>query len=244
MLKAPTVGRAVIVLTHRSDERIRHRTEEAEAAFADVVRAQAVSSNVPDTSPAEVPRLSLRSGQKVLTLAKERIQLAWTLMDSGQPIDESVEAIAKTFVELARCAARFQPRDAFSGAGLIVDLMFSATGEPAELARLLAARFYKGPEFGAVANFDLKVGFEKDGLFRNFRASIYEVKRGMVSGLSPGKPASIDVEQLATDGIGVLITVDTNDKPFRDDAYDVVKQATKLMSTMREHVNDCRNLLA
>lgn len=164
---------ASLVVSHDIDDKIRFRLQEAEAVFGSFVNAEAKSTNLPDSAPPEMPRITLQGSKRKVHLGKSQTTIGLSFEGSGKPIDEAQSIALESLNRSYDLLKQFHPKVALQGFGAIFELAYPLQKLDdlsvihkisAELAKII----YCGPTFGDVASLELKVGFKAAwGGFKN-----------------------------------------------------------------------------
>lgn len=203
---------ATVVVSHHANERVRHRSEDAERTFGPVIGGVVKATNVEKDAPDEVPRLIIRQGNKVLTLANSRIQLALSFHDRRMPAAQAFPIVERNVQQLFDAIPAYEPLETLGEVGLIVELAYPSDLAAPELAAELARALYRGPRPGSMVSFEIKLGFDNGhGLFVNLGFGLYEYRIGKL--LSSSFPQQIDMRSLDVEEKGLAINIDVNNRP-------------------------------
>lgn len=213
LVDAPYVSNVICVISHSLDARVRYKVEEAERTFGRHLGGVVKSTNVDLKAPAELPRLSLVRGDRVVTIANDRIQITLSYRGRKQPVDEVIGSIERNLYQFYEATVEFRGGGDIGQIGIIVELAHPSRASKEELFQLLADCLYAGPRIGELASLELSIGFKTDGLFLNFGASVYELRVGRVDELPP----HIDFSNLSVDEFGLNVKIDVNDRPSSAD---------------------------
>lgn len=233
---------ASLVVSHDMDEKIRFRLQEAEAIFGSFANAEAKSTNLPDSAPPEMPRLTLQGSKRKVLLGKSQTTIGLSFDGSGKSCDEAQSIALDSLNRAYDLLKQFHPQVAFRGFGAIFELAypFQKVDDPSVIHKIsaeLAKIVYSGPSFGEVASLELKVGFKADwGGFKNIALAVYEVREGMLNASLPVQ--HIDAATLRLIESGVSLNLDVNDRPIRDSVTDEKKKLNLVLSEVSSFLKE------
>ena len=237
----PYLGRVIAISSHGIDDRIRHRTEDAERAFRAVVDGEAKSTNIGDTEPPEIPRITLKQGHKVIALAKDRSQLAMSFKRADVEVAVAYSVAQKNISSFIQGVQTLHGDRHSCEMAVIIEINYPSEAPPAELSEALARLFYSGPVLGEWASLEFRLGFMADGLFKNFGASLYELREGTLP-VSPGlRRQRVDFSNLSVIERGVAIKLEVNNRPKLaggDIPQDLKMEYEAVMGAMDRLFND------
>jgi hypothetical protein len=212
--EVPRAARAVAVVLHDVDERVRFKAEDAERTFASVVGGTAKATNVEVNAPSTIPRLGFKQGNKILTLANDRVQLALGFHDKRIDLPTALGIVDRNIHLLMQALPQYQPPATLREFGLILEFGYPTTDGVTQpnLAEALARNIYKGPSIGSIVTMEMKMGFEANGLFTNVTFGQYEYRKGEMRA-SPGTLQRIDIRSMDVEERGLSVTLDVNDRP-------------------------------
>ena len=88
---------ATCVATFNIDKQIRYRVADIENAFRSTVVSQAVGTNVADNAPPNIPRFTLQSGQKVISVSQVQCQMDMNFAEQRKTFDQVGAVVRKNF---------------------------------------------------------------------------------------------------------------------------------------------------
>ncbi|MBK5205789.1 MAG: hypothetical protein JJD98_10380 [Polaromonas sp.] len=211
------IGQATFVASFAVDRLIRYKVEEIERAFQGVFTAQAVSTNVPDTGPSSIPRFTLQSGPKQISVSQVTAQLDLNFNEQRKSISNTFLIIEKNFGAFWNGVCQLKKLDEIKNAGLVLTINTPSQQTREEICARILERYAKIPIRGTPANASIQFGFldEAAHLFNNVSLQHYEVRSGTFTSEKPGTTAiEIDIQTIPVREQGYETKVDINSRPM------------------------------
>lgn len=211
------IGQATFVASFSVDRSIRYKVEEIERAFQDVFTAQALSTNVPDDGPSSIPRFTMQSGPKQISISQVTVQLDLNFSEQRKSIANTFAIIEKNFTSFWSGICRLKKVEDIKNAGLVLTINTPSPQTREEICTRILERYAKVPARGKPANASIQFGYldEAAYLFNNVSLQHYEVRSGTVSTLgNSGTAFEIDLNKLDVREQGYETKVDINSRPM------------------------------
>ena len=228
------VERIEIVSAFTRDEAVLLKHGPQINALAQRLRGTVSTLNAPDRSPPELPRLVVRFEDSLLQVGFNRYQI---VMEPPKHVSGSYDDA----IEYARNRVRPILKDltnsgAYEWTGIVVECVF-----PQDLSRFRSGNQAVHPVFSRLttldwpedelASFDLRLGLRRNGYFRSYVISGYEI-RELQFMTPPGVTrVAIDTTQGRVTETGYSIVLDVNNRPLQSKAGPI----TDLEAGLREH---------
>lgn len=228
--RQPYIAQASCVASFAVDKEIRYKVKEVERAFHNVVSGEVANTNVSDSMPPPIPRLTLESGPKQLAISQLSAQLQLSFSDKSKSVKETYEIIAKNALQFwdAICELK-QPSDR-RDVGVVLKINCPSTLTKEKVAQTIQEKYTKLPMLGQLVNAQLSFGFlvAETEIFRNVSVGVYQIRKGAIEGRS-GEMISIDLETLEIVEHGFEIKMDVNTKPMVKDGRLIADSTGKLV---------------
>lgn len=210
------VATAIMVATFKTDRQIRYKVREIEAAFNGVLAGQAANTNVADTAPSSIPRLTLLSGPKQISVSQNSVQLDMNFMEQGKSIANTLPIVKKNFLSFWDGICSLKAFVDIREVGMVLSVYTPRKLSAAELGLVIFEKYSKASPIGDVASASLQFGFLdiKKQIFQNISVGHYESRGGFISG-EPGKTIELDIDDLKVVESGFETKLDVNTKPLK-----------------------------
>ena len=119
-LENPYVSRIVLVVNTNIEKRIRYMSEDIENHFSKIVKSQAIATNVPDSSPPDVPRFQLRDKDKVISISQNTLQFELDYFSQKKSFEQLSVHFNKILSEFYNKCLDFKKNGKIKFFGLIV----------------------------------------------------------------------------------------------------------------------------
>lgn len=207
------ISQILYVATFNNDVDIRHKSGLLEKAFKNVVDAQATSTNIPDSFPPDLPRLTMKSGKKELAVTQQNIQLSLNF-DKDTLSNEEHFNITEKYLRLfwnSYCILvdEFNRKDI----GIVVVIREPSNNITNRLSETYE-KFSKMPILGELASFEFKAGFKTDDVFKNFSIGLYEIRQQIFeqTSINP-QQVYLNINQMTLEETGIEYKFDVNNRP-------------------------------
>jgi hypothetical protein len=219
------LANAVCVISYKLDQNLRFKIKEIEQSFSSVILSQAIGTNVLDSAPPPIPRFTLQSGQKQITISQVSAQLELNFRDRNKSSDDALRIIQKNFQNFWRGILTFKSTNELIQMGMVVTLNRPLELSQGEISQKLFDRFIKLPAIGEVASTSFQVGFldQSNQIFFNISAATYEMRSATVIGKAGNPNISIDIESLPIEETGIELKLDVNSRPMVKAQVEVTK---------------------
>lgn len=207
------ISTVICVVSFKLDNDIRHQSREFEKEFGGITNSQVEATNVPDEFPAEIPRLTLKSANKQISLSKQNIQINLTFeRNDNKSVEEQFEIVSKNIRKFWSAICKFKKQESRKEVGLILTLYLpSEKMSSFEISASNFDRFSKMERLGEIAHYNVSAGFKSDHFFKIFNAASYEVRSGKINSLS-NVPLSVKIDEMKIEEIGFEYKFDVNNK--------------------------------
>lgn len=219
MAATPYVGKATFVASFAIDKTIRYKIGDIERAFQPVFTAQAVSTNVPDNGPPPIPRFTMQSGPKQISISQVTVQLDLNFDEQRKSIANTFAILEKNFASFWNGVCQLKRVDEIKNAGLVLTINSPSQGTREEVCSQILERYAKVPARGAAANASIQFGFKDDSesLYKNVSLQYYEVRTGTIPlGAPAGTTLVMEVASLPVQEKGYETKVDINSRPMEE----------------------------
>jgi hypothetical protein len=207
--RAPYVSLAAIVIDHAPDERVRLRLGDAEDSFRSLVDAEVKSTNVDAGAPPNVPRLTMADNHKQLLISMNRIELQMQF-ESDFDANKAYDVARKYALKFMQAAAKFKELGDEARIGFVVHRNHPTDSPREGMATFLAQHLYGGASRGEISTLEVKIGFKRDDLYRNFGFSIYELKEFRTQ-VVPGRTI-VNLDEIEAKELGIGVMLDINNR--------------------------------
>lgn len=200
---------------------MRYKSKEIEQHFREIAASQSVATNVPDHAPEQMPRITIQSGLKTISVSQTSAQLDFDFSESRESITDSLSTVERNVTKFWDGVEKLRGRDNMRQAGLVVTVCTPALLSLTQIHQSIFDRYIRIPSTTAVASAGFRVGFldKERWIFRNYALDGYEVREGtvepshMVNGRIKIQLASIPVRES-----GFELKVDINSAPLLEQA--------------------------
>lgn len=213
----PYVAQATFVVSFAVDRSIRYKVAEIERAFQGVFTAQAVSTNVPDTGPISIPRFTMQSGPKQISVSQITAQLDLDFHEQRKSILNTFSIVEKNVLSFWRGICQLKELGEIKNAGLVLTISTPSQQTREEICAQILERYAKVPVKGMPANASIQFGFLDDAshLYNNISLQHYEVRAGTFIASNPGNTNNlVDVSALPLQEQGYETKLDINSRPM------------------------------
>ena len=217
MIASKYLGRATFVASFPVDRSIRYKVEDIERSFQAVFTAQAVSTNVPDTGPSSIPRFTMQSGPKQISVSQVTVQLDLNFEDQRKSISNTLTIIEKNFASFWAGVCQLKKVEEIKNAGMVLTINTPSQQTREEICAKILERYAKVPRRGTPASASIQFGFKDEAelLFNNVSVQHYEVRAGRVPNAPPGETSiSIEISSLPMQEQGYEAKFDINSRPM------------------------------
>lgn len=219
MVATQYIGQATFVAAFPVDRTIRYKVAEIERSFQAVFTAQAVSTNVPDTGPPPIPRFTMQSGPKQISVSQVTVQLDLNFSEQRKSISNTFTIIEKNFASFWAGVCQLKKVEEIKNAGLVLTINTPSHHTREEICARILERYAKVPTRGTPANASIQFGFRDDTahLYNNVSLQHYEVRSGTIMASNPGATTlTVDLASLPVREQGYETKVDINSRPMED----------------------------
>jgi hypothetical protein len=226
------VTNATCVISFAIDRQIRYRTAEIERAFQSVLGGQATGTNVIDSAPPAIPRFTMQSGPKQVSVSQVTAQLDLDFFSQKKNFDALSPTIKKNFSNFWRGVCEFKSCTEIRDMGMVLTFSSPDKKPVDQLSSEVFDRYLKAPLLGDVASTSFQIGFldtDKQA-FINVAVGSYEMREGLISNPDPrGGPITVELDQLPISEHGIEIKIDVNSKPMTLDDGKLPKNLDQLL---------------
>jgi len=180
---------------------------------------QVLTTNVPDDAPPSMPRIILKLEDTVMSLGLDRIQLSTippshVSGDLKKASEYTLKRAAPFFSELLPNISKY------IWAGVITELRFYESPMKSKSANEMVAPLFDkllniDREKKELASFQIQYGFKEDQYFKNYTISGFEDRKIELNMPPKGESVVVDLNEHPLTGCGVMVLLDTNNKPNR-----------------------------
>lgn len=212
------LANATCVISFALDKQIRYRVSDIEQAFQGVLGGQATSTNVADAAPPALPRFTMQSGPKQLSISQISIQLDLDFFSQKKPYLSLASIIKKNFDNLWSGLCQFKSLTEVRDMGMILTINTPDKRSAGEISNEVFCRYLKAPLLGEVASTSFQLGFldTDKQVFINTSVGTYEIREGLVTNPDPrGGPINVAIEDLPITEHGIETKIDVNSKPMK-----------------------------
>jgi hypothetical protein len=212
------LAQATCVISFAPDREIRYKVAEIERAFQSVVGGQATGTNVADTAPPTIPRFTMQSGPKQLSISQVSAQLDLDFSSQRKPFESLAPTIRKNLSHFWSGVGAFKSRTEIRDMGLIFTINIPSKLNMGELSAEISKRYIRAPMAGEVVSTSIQVGVldaDKQA-FINVTLGAYELRQGRVDKPVPSGAGriTIDLDSLPITETGIEVKFDVNSKPM------------------------------
>lgn len=231
------VSRASFVVAFLKDVDMRYKSKEIEQYFREIAASQSVATNVPDQAPEQMPRITMQSGSKTISVSQTSAQLDFDFSESHEPIADSMSTIERNVLKFWEGVEKLRGRTNMRQAGLVVTVCTPSLLSLTQIHKSIFDRYIRIQSSTTVASVGFRVGFldEERWIFRNYGLDGYELREGtidqsqVVNGQLKIQLASIPVRES-----GFELKMDINSLPLvRRENGAVANHADIVVSEMR-----------
>lgn len=208
---------ATCVATFNIDKQIRYRVADIENAFRSTVVSQAVGTNVADNAPPNIPRFTMQSGQKVISVSQIQCQMDMNFAEQRKTFDQVGAVVRKNFAGFWAGVRKLKSLEEVRDVGLVLSFNVSSKKPIPELSEELYSRYLNIPSLGNVASVGFQTGFTSlDGnIFINLSVGTYEVREAhLENSMHDGGQIFLALDQMRVSESGVEVKWDVNSKPL------------------------------
>ena len=217
MVATQYIGQATFVASFSVDRSIRYKVADIERAFQGVFTAQAVSTNVPDTGPPTIPRFTMQSGPKQISVSQVTVQLDLNFDEQRKSISNTFTIIEKNFASFWSGVCQLKKVEEIKNAGLVLTFNTPSPLTREEICARILERYAKVPARGTPATASIHFGYRDDvaNLYNNVWLQHYEVRSGTFTAENPGGTTiMMDITSLPVREQGYETKVDINSRPM------------------------------
>jgi hypothetical protein len=210
------VAQATFVANFDQDSGIRYRVAEIESAFRSVCVAQAVSTNVPDSAPGAIPRFTIQSGPKTVSVSQVSAQLDLDFSEQRKSLKNTFDIIEKNVSAFWSGMLSLKRVSEVRHGGLVLTVNFPSQLSREEICATILDRYAKVPTRGQPATAAIQFGYldTELHLFNNVSLAQYEIRQGLVQGPVGARQLEIDVSSIPVREQGFETKVDINSRPM------------------------------
>ena len=211
---------ATCVINFAVDRQIRYRVADIERAFQDVLGGQATGTNVADNAAPSIPRFTMQSGPKQLSVSQINVQLDLDFFNQKKSFESLSATVKKNFSNVWHGVRQFKSLVEIRDMGLILVFNTPDKRSMAELSSLIFERYFRVPTLGEVASSGFQLGFldSDKQAFINVAVGAYEIRAGMVNtpDAKGGSGGSVNVmlDDLPIIEHGIETKLDVNSRPI------------------------------
>lgn len=242
------VANATCVISFAIDRQIRYRIAEIERAFQSVLGGQATGTNVVDSAPPAIPRFTMQSGPKQVSISQVTAQLDLDFYSQKKSFEALLPTIKKNFSNFWHGVCEFKNCSEIRDMGMVLTFSNPDKRSVSQLSAEVFDRYIKAPILGDVASTSFQIGFldtDKQA-FINVAVGPYEMREGLVTNPDPrGGPLTVELDRLPISEHGIEIKLDVNSKPMTLDGGELPKDLDQqLFDRLNRLVNTrCKNYL-
>lgn len=211
------LANATCVISFSMDRQIRYRVADIERAFQSVLGGQATGTNVADTAPPAIPRFTMQSGPKQLSISQVTAQLDLDFFSQKKSFESLSATIKKNFSNFWQGFCQVKNLTDIRDMGMIFTINTPDKRSTNELSAEVFKRYVRAPLLGDVASTSLQLGFldtDKQA-FINVAVGSYEIREGLINNPDPrGGPMTIEINELPVSEHGIETKLDVNSKPM------------------------------
>lgn len=212
------LAQATCVISFAPDREIRYKVADIERAFQSVVGGQATGTNVADTAPPPIPRFTMQSGPKQLSISQVSAQLDLDFSGQKKTFESLSPTVKKNISNFWSGLCAFKGRTEIRDMGLILTINIPSKLAMSELSAEIFKRYIRTPMLGEeVVATSLQVGFLDNDkqAFINVTLGAYEMRQGRIDNPVPaGGTLTIELETLPITERGIEAKFDVNSKPM------------------------------
>ena len=210
------LANAICVASFKLDRDLRFKAKEIEQNFNAALSAQAIGTNVPDSAPPLIPRFTLQSGPKQITVSQVTAQIELNFKDQAKTSAESIEIIKKNFKHFWHGIFKFKGAGELKDVGMVITLNRPLDLSSAEISKKIFDKFLTMPIHDDVVSAGLQVGFldKSDQVFFNISANPYEMREIPFDSSNVDPSVVVDFESLPIKESGIELKLDVNSKPM------------------------------
>ena len=215
MTAQPYISRTTFLVQFEVDTSIRFKLGEIERAFQSVCQTQGVSTNVPDSAPAAIPRITLQSGPKSIAVSQVTTQLDMDFSEQRKSVRNTFDILQKNVELFWTGVMSFKSTAEIGHAGLVVTVASPSQLPKGKICASILDRYAKIPNRGESAQASIQFGYldAEHHMFNNVAISNYEMRSGAIE-MGSAKRLQIDVSSLPLKEEGVEIKFDFNSRPM------------------------------
>jgi hypothetical protein len=211
---------ATCAITFAVDRQIRYRVADIERAFQNVLGGQATGTNVADNAAPPIPRFTMQSGPKQLSVSQINAQLDLDFFNQKKSFETLSATVKKNFSNFWHGVCQFKNLVEIRDMGLILVFNTPDMRSSDELNSMICERYIRAPSLGQVASSAFQLGFldSDKQAFINVAVGAYEVREGTVNQPdlkgSSGGAVTIMLDDLPVTERGIETKLDANSKPM------------------------------